>query len=140
MPTGEFAGFSVEQFVELETRARRLDGSEFIAALSVSYFITGGQRRALMVVRDVTELRRIEAEIRALNSELEQRVERRTAELFEANARLSTTIEHLKLTQAELVRSEKLASLGSLVAGLSHELNTPIGTGVTIVSTIASEA
>ena len=85
---------------------------------------------------DVTELRRIEGEIRALNSELEQRVERRTAELFEANARLSTTIEHLKLTQAELVRSEKLASLGALVAGIAHELNTPLGNGVMALSTL----
>ena len=125
-----------KHFVEFETRFRRLDGREFVAALSVSYFDSGGQRRAVMVARDVTELRRIEGEIRALNSELEQRVERRTAELFEANARLSTTIEHLKLTQAELVRSEKLASLGALVAGIAHELNTPLGNGVMALSTL----
>ncbi|MFT3848028.1 MAG: HAMP domain-containing sensor histidine kinase [Propionivibrio sp.] len=55
----------------------------------------------------------------------------------EVNARLHETLEDLRRMQQSLVQSEKLASLGSLVAGLSHELNTPIGTGVTIVSTIA---
>lgn len=131
-----YAALKDNRFVEFETRFRRIDGSEFIAALSVSYFAAGGQQRAVMVARDVTELRRIEGEIRALNSELERRVERRTAELFEANARLSTTIEHLKLTQDELVRSEKLASLGALVAGIAHELNTPLGNGVMALSTL----
>jgi signal transduction histidine kinase len=67
---------------------------------------------------------------------LEERVERRTNELQEVNARLQGTLEDLRRMQQSLVQSEKLASLGSLVAGLSHELNTPIGTGVTIVSTI----
>ena len=67
---------------------------------------------------------------------LEERVELRTNELKEVNARLQGTLEDLRRMQQSLVQSEKLASLGSLVAGLSHELNTPIGTGVTIVSTI----
>ena len=67
---------------------------------------------------------------------LEERVERRTNELQVVNARLHETLDDLRRMQQSLVQSEKLASLGSLVAGLSHELNTPIGTGVTIVSTI----
>lgn len=67
---------------------------------------------------------------------LEERVERRTNELQEVNVRLQGTLEDLRRMQQSLVQSEKLASLGSLVAGLSHELNTPIGTSVTIVSTI----
>ena len=60
---------------------------------------------------------------------LEQRVTERTLEL-------SAAIDQLKQTQTELVQSAKLASLGSLVAGISHELNTPIGVVVTVASTL----
>lgn len=64
---------------------------------------------------------------------LEARVNERTAEL-------SATIERLEKTQAELVQAEKLASLGALVAGIAHELNTPIGIALTTASTLEDTA
>jgi signal transduction histidine kinase len=70
-------------------------------------------------------------------TQLEARVAERTRELQDVNATLQTTLENLRLTQKSLVQSEKLASLGSLVAGIAHELNTPIGNGITVVSTIS---
>jgi len=59
----------------------------------------------------------------ALNASLEERVARRTAELAEANQRL-------KEEQQAMLEAEKMASLGRMVAGFAHELNTPVGVAV----------
>lgn len=70
---------------------------------------------------------------------LEEQVDERTHTLKAVNTRLQSTLDELQRMQTHLVQAEKLASLGSLVAGVSHELNTPIGTCVTVVSTISDK-
>ncbi len=88
-----------------------------------------GAQRLVTSVLDQTDRFAAQAAQEAINHALEARVSERTAEL-------TLTLARLQDTQAELVQSENLASLGAMVAGIAHELNTPIGTAVTVASTL----
>ncbi len=77
---------------------------------------------------------RAERALHKFSDQLEERVSARTEELATANKQLRHTLSVLRQTQDQLVQSEKMAALGGLVAGLAHEINTPIGNGVTAVS------
>lgn len=74
-----------------------------------------------------------------LVAERTQKVERQKTELADRNVRIEQTMSELKETQGKLVQSEKLAALGGLVAGVAHEVNTPIGLVVSGASQIESE-
>jgi len=97
------------------------------------------------------ERTRREEQLRRHRDHLEQLVQERTAQLVdakeraeagvtalsEANHELAAALHSLSRAQEELVRSKKLAALGSLVAGIAHELNTPIGNSLMAISTLA---
>ena len=88
----------------------------------------------IMLTRTQKQLTRHEKdkeEIKQLNQGLEEKVNQRTIALREANQELLSTLERMHQYQTQIVENEKMASLGQMVAGVAHEVNTPIGLGIT---------
>lgn len=79
----------------------------------------------------ISKQQQAERELQTLNSRLEEEVNQRTIALKSANGELIQTLEKLHQFQRQIVENEKMASLGDMVAGVAHEVNTPIGLGIT---------
>jgi PAS domain S-box-containing protein len=96
-----------------ETQLKRRDGSLYWARLTVTPFTLAGERVFLTVAEDISERVQAEEAMKEYSERLEERVEERTRELQAA--------------QEQLVRREKLATLGQLAGGVGHELRNPLG-------------
>jgi signal transduction histidine kinase/HAMP domain-containing protein len=113
---------------------RRGDGQPDILCEMAGRVLSLGDATLLITsYDDITQKKKNEEDIVRLNATLEQRVADRTYEL-------STALAQLTAAQDELVRAEKLSALGALVAGIAHELNTPIGNSLTVASTLHGHA
>lgn len=134
---GGIVVFTVAQFAspirQLEKRAEGMARGELADPVSAGTegdeigrltFALEEMRRAL---RD--KLRSTEE----VNLDLERAVQNRTADLAKKNRELAEALDKLTQAQAQLVRSEKLASIGQLVAGIAHEINNPVNA---IVNTV----
>jgi PAS domain S-box-containing protein len=124
------------QVKDYEASMLSAKGEEILCSVSAAAVTSQAERQVIFVYVDITDTRRMQLKLDRMNQGLELQVAARTAELRHSNWELKHTLASLKLAQDELVRSEKLAALGELVAGIAHELNTPIGNAGITLSTL----
>jgi two-component system, NtrC family, sensor kinase len=119
------AGMSAADALQRETARSDPRVSPLLDALHKLYHVLSVQNR----------------ELAESNTLLEQKVQARTQDLAAANAQLEKdgedlrqALAHVETTQQQLLQNEKMASLGRMVAGFAHELNTPVGIAIGAVS------
>lgn len=109
--------------VRFEWVHQKSTGEDFWVDVLLTKIILNQEPHLFVVWRDITEKKNLEMEIKSRNEELE-----------ESNNELYATVDNLKKTQKKLVESAKMASLGSLVAGVAGEMHKPIDVCVTAVT------
>ncbi|MDQ7989065.1 MAG: ATP-binding protein [Candidatus Dactylopiibacterium sp.] len=123
--------------VTRQIRLRMRDGSLRDVLYNGAVLDDNGRLCLFGAFIDLTEQLAAQAGLRTLNEALEARVAERTQGLETANRLLAENLDTLQRTRDELVQAGAMASLGRTVAGISHELNTPVSNARTANSTLA---
>ncbi len=124
-----------EKLLTEESYMDEARNTHWVETTRVPYLSNESNTPAILTISmEITRIKEVEQELQSLNKELVERVAMRTTELENANSALLKSMDELRQTQDKLVETEKMASLGELVAGVAHEINTPLGISVTSAS------
>ncbi|AOP33004.1 PAS domain-containing sensor histidine kinase [Leptospira tipperaryensis] len=128
---------SDKDLIEHQYRMRHIDGNwRWLISRELIYKRNpnGSPEQIFGIIYDITKSKEAEETILDLNANLEKKIDLRTEELRKSNSDLVEAVRNLEKimkelqgAQDQLLLSEKLAAIGQLAAGMTHELNTPLG-------------
>jgi len=111
--------FSAGTGVSKNTTIGLVVGLALVILLALTFMFVNRLLR-IRVAQQTLELNNANERLSRMNADLEERVQKRTIDLEKAMLKL-------KKSQAKMVQSEKMAALGQMIAGIAHEINTPLG-------------